>query len=139
MNRNFISLGVALAVVLGVASGCATMGKKSPEEMVRMQLETWREALVAKDIDQLMTVYSENFTSDQGGSKTELRDFLQGAIDAGYLDNAEVNLDNTVVTVEGDQAIATPIELRSPMGGMALKLEFVKEDGVWLIDYSSEA
>ncbi len=86
-----------------------------------------------------MTVYSENFKSDQGGSKPELREFLQGAIDAGYLDNAQVNMDTTVVTVEGDKAVATPIGLTGPMGGMSLKLEFAHEGDAWLIVYSSEA
>lgn len=139
VNRNAISLGVALAIVVSLASGCATLGKKSPEEMVRMQLESWREALLAHDVDQLMTYYSEDFTSDQSGSKEDVREFIQGAIDAGYIDNAEVILENTVITVEGDQAVATPIELRGPMDGVAIKLEFVHEEDGWLIDYSSEA
>lgn len=139
MNRNLISLGVAVVVLLTVASGCATFGKKSPEEQVRATLSTWSEALVAKDLEQLMTAYSENFTSDQGGTKSDLRDFIQGAIDNGYLDNAVVNLDNTVVTVEGDKAVASPIGLSGPMGGMSLKLEFANEEGGWLIVYSSEA
>lgn len=139
MNRNRISFGVAVALVMTLASGCATMGKKSPEEQVRAQLSTWRDGLMAKDLDLLMSVYSEDFTSDQGGTKSDLRNFVQGAIDAGYIDNAEVRLDNTIVTVEGDKAIASPVQLVGPMGGMDLKLEFAQEAEGWMIVYSSEA
>jgi ketosteroid isomerase-like protein len=112
---------------------------RNPEAEVRASLQEWRAALLAQDLDTLMTSYSDNFSSNQGGTKEELRRFLQGAIDAGYLDGADVSLENTVVTVEGDRAVAAPVGLTSAAGGMALRLELVREGGQWLIVYSTEA
>lgn len=120
-----------MVLVLG---GCATTGGgMTPEEEIRAKLEPWSQAFVALDLDAVMTFYSEDFSSYENSNKAALRDYLQGAIDMGYLSDATVDISETVVTVDGNTAEAGPVSLHAAFGGAVINLTLKKEADGWKI------
>ena len=126
-----MKLGV---VVLAAAliGGCQ-MGA-TDEALINTTIGTWKEALLAQDLDKLMENYSENYESMQGGGKEATREFMEGVFERGYIDNAEVDLENVETTIEGDTAEVSGVELILDQGG-TMTLDFIlqKEKGSWLI------
>ncbi len=121
-------------VMLGAAllfAGCVT-GEK-PEDAVQKQLEAFKAGMLAEDIDAIMAPFSESFSHYEWGDKAGARDFLSQAIDMGYLEGLEVNIENAEKKIEGDTASVYPIEISGPFGSVTLELIFTKEAGGWMI------
>jgi len=93
----------------------------------------WKAAMVAKDLDKLMATFSENYLSSRGSGKDAMRERMAGAIERGFLDSAEVNIEDAQITIEGDKATLSPVEFTSDRGTMALEYTLQKENGAWLI------
>ena len=56
------------------------------------------------------------------------------AIDAGYLDGAEADLEEAETVIDGEEATVSPIVLSSSRGSMEFELSLAKEeDGAWRI------
>jgi ketosteroid isomerase-like protein len=129
-----MNLGVAALAVIMIC-GCQILGfGPSDEDLVNATMANWKAALIAHDMDKLMETYSENYTNIEGGDKDSVREFIAEAIDQGYLDNTEVNLEDAQITIEGDKASVAPIELISDAGTYVLESTTLqKEDGIWLI------
>ncbi len=128
---------LAVAVVLATAlCGCASLlggGGPSDEELVTATLTEWKAALEAQDVDKMMAQISEDFEGEEGG-KPEMKEFLEGAIDQGYLDGAEVDLEGADTTIDGETASVVGLTIESDMGGATLDMELKKDaDGVWRI------
>jgi len=127
-------LSFSFAAVLSVALvGCATMGGKSDEELIAETMETFKAGLLEQDVDKVMMVISENFENDQAPDKAAVGDFFGQAIDAGYLEGAEIDLTNAEVTIDGEMATAYPIDLSSLIGSVSVELMMTKEEGQWLV------
>lgn len=138
-KQTAVKLGLCMLAMV-VAVGCATAAKgPSDEEQIQSVLGKWSDSITAKNIDQLMTLYSENYKSDDGNTKADVKEFLQGAVDEGYLDDAKVDLATTQIVIEGDKATASPVDLSSPRGSYPVGLVLAKENGQWLIVGMSEA
>ncbi len=134
MKRNLRIGGVLAALLLVVSVGCATSGQKlSDEELVRLQLDQWIAGLVEQDMDVFLATISESFSAPQAPDKQALGDFISQAIDAGYLDDAEVSLEDAQFAMEENECSVYPIDLMSMAGSVSVELIFVKEDGQWLI------
>jgi ketosteroid isomerase-like protein len=135
MNKSVImNAGVAvLAAVL--LCGCQILGLgPSDEELINTTMADWKTALIAHDMDKLMETYSENYTSTQEGDKESVREYIADAIDKGYLDNVEVNLEDSQITIEGNKATVAPVELTSDAGTYVFEyITLQKENGTWLI------
>ena len=58
---------------------------------------------------------------------------MSGVFDQGYMDGAEVDLENAETTIEGDKAEVSGVELILDSGQMMLDLTLQKEKGSWLI------
>lgn len=115
-------------------SGCATTGSRmSPEEQIRAQIEPWATAFEAQDIETVMTYYSEDFSHYELNNKAGARNYLQDAVDMGYLNDAEVDTSATVVAVDGDTATAGPIGLRASFGSAIINLTLQNESAGWKI------
>jgi len=129
-----------VAAVAMVVVGCATgAGGPSPEEQVQQALAGWTAAAEAKDLDKLMTLVSEDFTSSEWADKETYRYFVQDAVEMGYLDNADVNTENTKITVEDGKAVAYPVDMTADFGSASLELTWTEQGGKWLItDVSME-
>jgi len=134
MRTNFLKSTVITAIALALAvSGCASMGGKSPEEQVAEKLTAWKTALEANDLDGLMLLYSDNFEHYEYGDKAGMKDFLMQASDMGYLEGIEVSLELTETTIEGDKAVAFPVDVIGAFGALAFEHTLTNEDGVWMI------
>jgi len=102
----------------------------SDEELIKGVLSAWKAGIQAKDMEKVMAVHSEKFESSEATGKKEQREALKGYVDAGYLDDAEVNLDGAKIKIEGDKALVTGVGLETAMGAVELEFELRKE---WLV------
>ena len=131
---------------LAVASGCATSGgttakaaSADPKVEVTKVLGEWGSALATKNLDSIMTFYSDSFKDGEGRDKMALKDFIKGAIDQGYLDGAKVDVAAAQVSVNGAEAVVAPVSLSGNMGEISLSLSLKKEANGWRIVSSGQA
>ncbi|MHC4757403.1 MAG: YybH family protein [Planctomycetota bacterium] len=112
--------------------GCQT--GPTNEELINTTMDCWKQAIIAQDIDAFMEVYSEDFSGNDGADKQQVRDFMQGAFDQGYLDNIDINLDIAQMTITDDTAQFSPVEIVGDGGEMELNFTLKKEDkNTWRI------
>jgi len=124
---------VAMLAVL--ACGCAGQGKgPTDQELIAGTLADWKAAFEAQDIDQIMAAYSEDFEGERSADKAGVRGFFTRAIDAGYMDSAEIILDDAETLIDGETATVSPVDLSGDFGSVSLELILQKEaDGAWRI------
>lgn len=119
--------------MIAIAAGCAGIAS-DPEAQVRGALDDFHAAQQAGDIDSLMDKYSAAFSNSQGANKAMIRPFLQAMLDQGVFNGIKPTLGSMQVTVDGDTAVATPVEYDSPLGKAGWTYKFAKEEGgVWRI------
>lgn len=125
-----ISVLAALTV-----TGCASLpgGAQNDANDIISVVKKWSVAIAAHDLDALMPLYSENFSDNDGNSKTDLRDFLADTMEQGMLDDLEVDTEDIVLTVDEDTATYTGILLTSAMGSVTVDLTFGREAAGWMI------
>jgi len=144
MNKTkWISCSLAL-IALVMLTGCASTGggssappPPSDEELVGTMVASAMEALKAKDIAGMVSNYSDDFSSDNGG-KDDTIAFLEGAADQGFLDEIMVDDSEMTVTVDGDSATAGPIALEGAFGALTLTFDLEKRDGRWWVTSQSQ-
>lgn len=124
---------VAIICVSLVVLGCQTTKKLTPEEAVTAQVNKFAEAMKAKNLDGVMAVFSEKFEHYEWGDKAGAREFLQQALDVGYLDDLEIDLSKIQIKVEGSTATVYPIDIRGNFGSTTIELVFTNENGNWLV------
>ncbi|MHC4266544.1 MAG: hypothetical protein ACYSUK_11525 [Planctomycetota bacterium] len=84
-------------LVCTLICGCQT--GPSDEELINTTMNTWKQAVVAKDVDAIMANYSEDFSSESGESRGETQLMFQYLIGAGMLDNIDINFDIAQLTI----------------------------------------
>ena len=134
MKRSLIA-GVLVAFVGAVfLSGCAT-GPSGPsdEELIKEAASGMTAAMVAQDLDKLMTFFSEDFENWEWGDKAGFKDFIGEAIDMGYLESAEVDMEDAEYKIEDGTGTVSPIELTASFGSATLEATLKKEGTAWLI------
>lgn len=121
-------------LVLGVC-GCATTQKgASDDALIRQTLATWKSGLESHNIDVLMSTVSEDFVSEEGGSKADFREYVAGLIDDGTLSGAKMDIDNARVTIEEEMATVENAGLSGDRGTVVIDMDLKKEDdGAWRI------
>jgi len=121
-------------LVLGVC-GCATTQKgASDDALIRQTLATWKSGLESHNIDVLMSTLSEDFVSEEGGSKADFREYVAGLIDDGTLSGAKMDIDNARVTIEEEMATVENAGLSGDRGTVVIDMDLKKEDdGAWRI------
>ncbi len=123
---------VVLAAVL--VFGCQiTNHKVSDTDLVSKTMSDWKAAMTAKDLDKLMALFSDDYVTSRGSGKVAMRERMAGAIERGFLDNVEVNIENAQITLEGNKATFSPVEITSDRGTLAIEYTLKKENGTWLI------
>ncbi len=125
-----ISTGLVVVCAVALVAGCATT---PPEDLIKAQMAAFKAGIVAQNIDAIMAPFSEAFEHYEWGDKAGAKDFMNQAIDMGYLEGVEVNIDDAQVTVDGDKATAEPIEISGSFGSITVELAFTKEEGGWMI------
>lgn len=120
----------ALVVVLAVVmvGGCAGTAKgPSDAELVQQQIQNFKAALLAKDIDKVLTCVSENFYHPEVGNKAAARDIMQQGIDSGFTEGGQVDLANMQVKIDKESATAYPIIASAAPGSVTVGLTLKKE------------
>jgi hypothetical protein len=123
-----------LAVVL--VAGCATTPKgPTDEELIMGQVAKFKEAMLAKNLDNLLAVVSENFNHPEVGGKAEAREILQQGIDSGYTEGGQVDISKAVIKLDDKKETATvyPIQASSNAGSVTVGLTLKKEKVGWMI------
>lgn len=139
MISKLAKVGVcAIAVVVMGACAGGGGGGVSDEEAIRQLVDDAMAALKAKDIDAMTVAYADDMESDQGGGAAEMREFLQGAADQGFLDDIAVDTSSMVIAVDGDKATAKPIDLEGNFGALTIEFDLIKRDGQWWVVYQTQ-
>lgn len=135
MKKQFYLLTVVMLTVCMslIILGCQTAKKVTPEEAVTAQVNKFAEAMKAKNLDGVMSVVSEKFEHYEWGDKAGFREFLQQAVDVGYLDGLEIDLSKMQVKVEGATATVYPVDIRGNFGSTTVEIVFTNENGNWLV------
>ena len=134
MRRDGIVKLTVVCVIATLMFGCALFGGPTDEESITGQLETWKTSLESQDLDRIMAVYSTDYKGRRGAGKEELRERMERIIDGGYLLDREINLTEAVINVDGETAVAGPIEMTTSRGPWRFNFEFKKDaDGQWRI------
>ena len=94
-------------------------------------------AAKAENLDAVMAFISDSFEHPQLGDKAGLKEFLQGAVDMGYI---EMYADDTTVSTEdvefeqdGEEMIIYPVDVEGPWGSATLEFVAKMEGGMWKI------
>lgn len=130
---------VALSVMTML--GCASTGGNdgpSDEELITALATGIADALRAQDIDAMVSYYSDDFSSSEGGDKAAIKMALEGYKASGFLEGIEVDISSMKVEVDGDKATVGPIDLEGVFGGLALDFDLEKRDGKWIAVYMSQ-
>ncbi|MEM9406006.1 MAG: hypothetical protein AAGA81_08220 [Acidobacteriota bacterium] len=145
MIRTKKGLPMLLLTVALVAVGCASGGGgaaapagPTDEEMIQEIIANSLDALKAKDIDSMMSTYSDDFSSNQGMDKAGMAQFLKQADEMGMLDGVNVDTSAMTTTIEGDTAEVAGISLEGAFGALALGFKLEKREGAWVVTYQEQ-
>ena len=134
MKRTTIAISIAALVAAAVLGGCATSGKgMTDEELAAKLTEESIAAILAQDLDKLLTYYSDDFSHYEFGDKAGLKEFLEGAKDMGYLDDIEVSMEQATTTIEGDTATIYPVIIEGTFGSTEIEFTSKKEGDTWKV------
>ena len=123
-----------LGLVLALICGCVTSPRQTQDEAsIRTLVETWAEGVKTKDLDLIMSVYSEAYKGPHVGDKAGMRAFNEMAIEDGLLDNAQVFAEEMKIEVDGNSAVVGPITLKATFGQNRGDFILKKEDGNWRV------
>lgn len=119
------------------APAAAPAAETDPKQALLSGISTILDAAKKEDLDTVMALVSEDFEHPQLGDKAGLREFLQGAIDMGYIemyaDDTEVSTEDTEFEEDGDELIIYPIDVEGPWGSATLEFVAKQEGGAWKI------
>ncbi|MCK5863021.1 MAG: hypothetical protein KAH38_11080 [Candidatus Hydrogenedentes bacterium] len=134
MKKTVLMSVAVLSMTAMLVTGCVTSGPSlSDEELVQLKVEQWSQGLIENDLDKFLATISESFSSRQADDKAELGGFIEEAIEAGYLEEAEVFLEDAQFTIEEGVCSVYPIDLMSSAGSVAIELTFIQEKGDWFV------
>lgn len=136
--RHFKMVGTmcaALVLTLSVAGCAGNKAAQGPtdEELLQQMSTEFQAAIAAKDVDKLISYCSEDFESGYLGDKAAFKDFLDMAVDQGYLDEIEIGMDEGELVIEGDTATKYPVPVDGSFGSVTVEVFSKKVDGAWKI------
>lgn len=129
-----------VALVGLLCAGCSTTGGGGPsdEDLIQAVMADMGAAIAVQDIAKAMTAYADNYENDQGMDKAGQSEFLQGAADQGFLDDMTVDNSGSQVVIDGNKATVGPNVIEGAFGTITIEYELEKQNGQWLIVYSSQ-
>ena len=121
--------------------GCTTMSGPSPEDEIRAMLDAYHAAQQAahesREVDAVVAHFSDSFSNSMGGTKAVLPMFFQTLVQQNVFANMTYDMENTVITVDGDTAVVDSVAYVSAMGTQKQVYKMAKEaDGAWRITNS---
>ena len=105
----------------------------SPGDRALEAAKAWGAALAEQDLDKVMAVFSDDFEHYEYGDKQGIADFIGQAMDMGYLEDLEVDMDDAEAEVDGNEIIIYPIDLLGAFGSVTFELVFKDVDGAMKI------
>jgi hypothetical protein len=121
----------------GDAAAPAATAEQTPKEALQTNMDKLLKAAKDSDLDGIMAGVSDDFDYYQVGDKEALRGFIQGAMDAGYIemyiDDVEVNIADAEIEQKGDEYTIYPIEITGPFGSITVEVVAVKKDGEYKV------
>ena len=102
--------------------------RPTDEELINTTMNSWKQAMIAQDIDAIMANYSEKFSSQEAENKEEMCKFFEEAIDKGFLENIDINLKTARLTITENSAEFSPFEIIDDNGKEEMKFILKKED-----------
>ena len=133
-KRAFLALA---GVALSVSFGCSTMSGPSAEDEIRAMLDEYHAAQQTGEITAIVAHFSDSFSNSMGGTKAVLPMFFQTLISQNIFANMTYDMENTVITVDGDTALVDSVAYVSAMGTQKQVYKMAKEDdGAWRITNS---
>jgi len=134
MKKSVIMNSGISALAIFMLFGCQVPGPgHSDEELVNATMAGWKAALLARDLDKLMAVYSGNYVSTRGGGKDSVREFMADVFKKGWLDNIKVNIEGAKTVIKGSKATFGPVKFVSDTSTRTMKFTLQKEITTWLI------
>ena len=134
--KRVLCLSICTCLMIVVAAGCAGTAKgPSDAELVQKTIDDCNAAAKAKDIDKLMTYFSESFQSSGSAyfDKAGFKEFLDGAKQSGMLEGLEIDMKACKTAIVKDTATVGPVIVTVSMGSPELVFNAKKESGVWKI------
>ncbi len=139
MKTKLMKMAICALAVVAVG-GCASTGGggMSDADMIQGVLDDMMAALLAQDVEKMVSFYADDFSSDTG-DKAATQEFLEGAKDNGLLEDLEIDTSELEISVDGTSATAEPITLETSIGAIALGFELQKRGGSWVVTYQSQS
>lgn len=127
-------LMVMTVMALLVTLGCATAGSgKSDLELIQAKMADCVASANAQNLDAVFAHFAEDFYCPQLGDKEDFRDFVENAKGSGFLDGLEISTEDAEITIEGDTAMVSPVDIRGSFGSGEGDFVAKKINGVWMI------
>ncbi|MBI5091080.1 MAG: hypothetical protein HZB26_01390 [Candidatus Hydrogenedentes bacterium] len=124
---------VILSVICAMLAGCVTQPPQTKDHAdIAGLLAQWKEAFVARDINRLMSLYSENYAAN-GRNKAAETEALKAEFKGGIEPDALIIVEYATITVDGAKADVAPISISGKTGSASMRLTLAKEDGRWLV------
>ena len=131
--KTMLKIGLGVACVLWL-TGCQLFGGASDETLVAETLSSFQESLLARDVDGIMALYSENYSDAQGTTKSAVRTFLSTMSGSAGPSGLQLTIDEVQIVINDDgTATANPVKLAAQGFNINASLVFTKEEGAWLI------
>ena len=130
--HSLIRATLPLLFVLAIA-GCATTGK-APDERAQVLtvMHQWKQGVLANDIAQVMSLYSESFNSE-GKNKAAIKVVMAETARRVVDQDGRLNIENADILISGDRASVMPVSIGTRKGAVCARIELAKENGRWLI------
>ncbi len=123
----------AAACAAGAPAAAAAAPVQSDEAIIMAGVALFTTKLAEQDIEGALVGVSDDFDHYEFGDKEGLLDFLQQAVDMGYLEDIEVSTEDAEVEIDGDEATVYPVDVEGAFGSVTLEFILEKIDGIWSV------
>ncbi len=133
-GRTVVAVAVSLALVC-LAGGCAGLQRgPSDEELLGELLRGWQAALHEGNVDNLLSLYSKDYASEDGTDYEGLAARMEQIVPLLKEYGVKISAADAKIEVERNKATLGPIAFDSSFGSRTMSMEAAKEtDGVWRI------
>jgi len=141
-----MSLILSLALFAGCAcqsgrccrqckSSCSLRQTQAPsnEALIGKVAEEMKTSLMAKDVERVMALFSDNFSTTTMPDKDSAQALIEYGLSMGFFDTCEISYDLADLTLEGDKAQLYPFRLQSGSDLITAHVEMSKELAGWKI------
>ena len=125
----------AACPVAGAACPATAAPEQAPEEALMERGKLFLNKLIEKDFDGAFAAVADDFQHSlyEIRNKESLRNFLENAAAAGFLDDLEINFDDTEIKIDGDKVVAYPVDISGVFGSGTLELIAEKRNGEYVL------